>query len=410
VFSRPQFHCPRLFPLIARNRLAAAGCAALVLAASCPHRAGAVESGPVSREAQANHSLRQEVERAIGLGSSWLRQQQAPSGSFSEERNPALTALALIALLRSGSEQTPTHLAGIQKGYSYLRAQAKPDGGIYAEGLSNYNTAISLLAFLQKGDPTDASLIEDSRNFLLRQQANQMVRPELDGGIGYGPTGVSPKRSHPDLDNTMISLEALRAFELAQKAREPENLSQTQLDWKAAAAFVSRCQNLPASNPQPWVANSKAERGGFVYYPGFSNAGEIEEEGGRKALRSSGSMSYAGLLSFIYAEIPKEDPRIKAAQAWLSENFTLSENPGLGKQGLFYYYHLMAKALVAGGVETLEAGGKTHHWARELCVELINRQESGGFWVNDTGRWMEKNQVLVTSYCLLTLELLRDRL
>ena len=410
MFSRPQFLCLRLSLLMARSRLAAAGCAALVLAASCPQRVGAIESGPVPREDQAHHSLQLEVERAIGLGSSWLRQQQAPSGSFSEERNPALTALALVALLRAGSEQTATALAGIQKGYAYLRAQAKPDGGIYADGLSNYNTALSLLAFLQKGDPTDAPLIEGARNFLLRQQASHMVRPELDGGIGYGPTGVSPKRSHPDLDNTMISLEALRAFELAQKARDPERPSQTQLDWKAAAAFIARCQNLASSNPQPWVANSGTEQGGFVYYPGFSNAGEIEEEGGRKALRSSGSMSYAGLLSFIYAEIPREDPRIKAAQAWLSEHFTLSENPGLGKQGLFYYYHLMAKALVASGVKTLETGGKTHHWARELGIELINRQESGGFWVNDTGRWMEKNQVLVTSYCLLTLELLRDRL
>ena len=407
---RLHFYRAGLLPFLSRQGLFSGGCAALLLTAACPNHGDAVEAGPVPREAQANHSLRKEVERAIGLGSTWLRKQQDPSGSFSEERNPALTALALIALLRSGSEASSADLDGIQKGYAYLRAQAKPDGGIYAEGLSNYNTALSLLALLEKKDPADTSLIEGARNFLLHQQASNMVRPELDGGVGYGPTGVSPKRSHPDLDNTLVSLEALRAFELAQRAREPEKHSPTQLDWKAAAAFVSRCQNLASSNPQPWVANSRAERGGFVYYPGFSNAGEVEEEGGRKALRSSGSMSYAGLLSFIYAEIPREDPRIEAAQAWLRENFTLQENPGLGKQGLFYYYHLMAKALAASGVETLEAGGKTHHWARELGVELVNRQESGGFWVNDTGRWMEKNQVLVTSYCLLTLELLRSRL
>ena len=121
-------------------------------------------------------------------------------------------------------------------------------------------------------------------------------------------------------------------------------------------------------------------------------------------------MSYAGLLSFIYAEIPKEDPRIVAALGWLKANFTLEENPGLGKQGLYYYYHLMAKALVASGVETLQTAGKPRQWARELGIELINRQDSGGFWVNDTGRWMEKDQVLVTAYSLLTLELLRGSL
>ncbi len=395
-----------------RSRHAAGICAALLATAgtSCP--AADTVSVSVPRAEQANQSLRQEIDHSISRGCDWLRSQQTASGAFSEERTPALTALALTALLRSGTTQTPAQIADIERGYKFIRSQAKPDGGIYAETLSNYNTALSLLALLQKSDQSDARLIESARNFLVGQQARNMVRAELDGGVGYGPTGVSPKRAHPDLDNTLVSLEALRAFELAHKARElnqPDS-PQHQFDWKAAAAFVSRCQNLATSNPQPWVARSEAERGGFVYYPGFSNAGEVQEEGNHKALRSSGSMSYAGLLSFIYAEIPGDDPRMTAALEWLRENFTLEENPGLGKQGLFYYYHLMAKALVASGVQTLETKRGNHHWVRELGIELINRQESGGFWVNDTGRWMEKNEVLVTSYCLLTLELLRNRL
>jgi squalene-hopene/tetraprenyl-beta-curcumene cyclase len=399
-------------PTPARSRSAACFFAALLVATAASRSAADTSLAAAPREAQANQSLRQEIDHSVARGCQWLRSQQSASGAFSEERTPALTALALTALLRSGTAQTPSQLADIEKGYAFLRAQAKPDGGIYAETLSNYNTALSLLALLQKSDPTDTALIEGARNFLVGQQARNMVRPELDGGVGYGPTGVSPKRAHPDLDNTMISLEALRAFEVAHKTRErnTSESSQHQFDWKAAAAFVSRCQNLASSNPQPWVARSGAERGGFVYYPGFSNAGEVREEGERKALRSSGSMSYAGLLSFIYAEIPAEDPRVTAAHAWLQANFTLAENPGLGKQGLFYYYHLMAKALTASGVQTLATNGTTHNWPRELGIELINRQESGGFWVNDTGRWMEKNEVLVTAYCLLTLELLRGRL
>jgi squalene-hopene/tetraprenyl-beta-curcumene cyclase len=364
------------------------------------------------KEAQANQSLRQEVDHSIARGCEWLLGQQNASGAFSEERTPALTALALTALLRSDTAHSPAQLAEIEKGYAFIRSQAKPDGGIYAESLSNYNTALSLLALLQKAEQSDSPLIEAARNFLVHQQASDMVRPELNGGVGYGPTGVNPKRAHPDLDNTLVSLEALRAFELVYKSRELKQpaATQHQFDWQAAASFVSRCQNLAATNPQPWVARSDSDRGGFVYYPGFSNAGETAEEGGRMALRSSGSMSYAGLLSFIYAEIPAEDPRVKAAHAWLRDNFTLEENPALGKQGLFYYYHLMAKALTASGTKALETHGKTRDWARELGVELINRQASAGFWVNDTGRWMEKNEVLVTSYCLLTLELLRNRL
>ena len=391
---------------------AVCGAAAFLAVAPASSQAAQDAPGTLPRDAQANQSLRREIEHSIARGCDWLRLQQNASGAFSEERTPALTALALTALLRAGTEAAPAQLAGLEKGFAFIRSHAKPDGGIYAESLSNYNTALSLLALLQKSEPGDAALISGARNFLVNQQAHHMVRPELDGGVGYGPTGVSPKRAHPDLDNTLVSLEALRAFELAYKAREQSQPDSTQhpFDWKAAAAFVSRCQNLATSNPQPWVADSKSDRGGFVYYPGFSNAGEVQQENGRKALRSSGSMSYAGLLSFIYAEIPENDPRTAAAQAWLHDNFTLEENPGLGKQGLFYYYHLMAKALAASGTKTLETKGATHDWARELGIELINRQESGGFWVNDTGRWMEKNEVLVTSYCLLTLELLRNRL
>jgi squalene-hopene/tetraprenyl-beta-curcumene cyclase len=348
------------------------------------------------------------VAQSVSLGRRWIESQQDASGAWSEPKNPAITALALMSIMRAEGPD-PRAAATIEKGFRFLRSNVQADGGIYAEGLSNYNTAISLLAFLRLGDPKDTMLIRNARDFLVKQQADQMMRPELNGGIGYGPSGVSPKRQHPDLDNTLVSLEALRACELADSSRENIGKSGT-LDWAAAIAFVSRCQNLPTSNSPEWVSRSDSERGGFVYYPGFSNAGELEEEGSRKALRSSGSMSYAGLLSFIYADVSKEDHRVQAALGWLRQNFTLEENPGLGKQGLYYYYHLMAKALTASKTTTLQASGKSHDWARELAIELINRQQSAGFWVNDTGRWMEKDPVLVTAYGLLTLELIKPQL
>lgn len=357
---------------------------------------------------QSNESLQHEVSQSVARAQRWIQSQQEESGAWSEPKNPAITALALMSIMRTNGLDGRSS-AAMEKGFQFLRSNVQADGGIYSEGLSNYNTAISLLAFLKLGDPKDAMLIRNARAFLIKQQADRMIRPELNGGIGYGPSGVSPKRQHPDLDNTLVSLEALRACELADSARENINKGET-LDWAAAIAFVSRCQNLPTSNPVEWVSRSESERGGFVYYPGFSNAGEMEEQGGRKALRSSGSMSYAGLLSFIYADVSKEDQRVQAALGWLRHNFTLEENPGLGKQGLYYYYHLMAKALTASKTTTLQASGKSHDWARELAIELINRQQTEGFWVNDTGRWMEKDPVLVTAYGLLTLELIKPGL
>jgi squalene-hopene/tetraprenyl-beta-curcumene cyclase len=382
--------------------------ARLILALSLTLASAASAQSPAQSPAQSNGSLQNEVSQSVSRGRRWIESQQDASGAWSEPKNPAITALALMSILRAeGSD--PSAAGAIEKGFRFLRSNVQADGGVYSEGLSNYNTAISLLAFLKLGDPMDAVLIKNARDFLVKQQAEQMMRPELNGGIGYGPSGVSPKRQHPDLDNTLVSLEALRSCELADSSRENIGKRGT-LDWAAAIAFVSRCQNLPSSNPAEWVSRSESERGGFVYYPGFSNAGEVEEQGGRKALRSSGSMSYAGLLSFIYADVSREDPRVQAALDWLRQNFTLEENPGLGRQGLYYYYHLMAKALTASKTTTLQSSGKSHDWARELAIELINRQQSAGFWVNDTGRWMEKDSVLVTAYGLLTLELLKPQL
>ena len=116
-------------------------------------------------------------------------------------------------------------------------------------------------------------------------------------------------------------------------------------------------------------------------------------------------MSYAGLLSFIYAEMNANDPRVIAVREWLSKNYTIRENPGMGPQGLFYYYHTMAKALSLSGIRTIKDGdGKSKDWGKELSLHLINLQSKDGSWTNENGRWWEKDPVLVTSYALLTLE------
>ncbi len=356
-----------------------------------------------------NGSLQHEVDLALQRGAAFLRQAQAADGSWSNPQQPAITGLALLALNPLRSPNEPELAAALGRGFAFVRAQAQPDGGIYRTGLSNYNTAVCTLALLRHGASEDAFLIERARQFLVGQQASQITRPELDGGIGYGPSGVSPKRQHPDLDNTLVSLEALRACELARQTGEKP--TGPQLDWDAAIAFVTRCQNLPSSNASSWVSEQPSDRGGFVYYPGFSNAGASDRPDGSKALRSYGTMTYAGLLSLVYAEVPSDDPRVVSAVEWLSAHFTLEENPGLGEQGLFYYYHLMAKALsISKAVHEKGTGAVPEGWARDLALKLVTLQSGDGSWVNRNGRWLEADAVLVSAYCMRALELIRERL
>lgn len=376
----------------------------------------ALAAEPLPRD-EANVSVRNEVLAALGKGLGWLKQQQQADGSFANPEapaasaeHPALSALPLLAFHYEPTGKAATEYAELlKKGYAYLRTQVQPDGGIYAKGLSNYNTSVSLMALLNSGEPKDEPLLAKANAFVIGQQAANMTKPGLDGGFGYGPTGASPKRQHPDLDNTLIALEALRAYKKAHP--QIEVAAGQDLNWQAAIDFITRCQNLPGHNKMDWASDDPANKGGFVYYPGFSNAGEQVLPGGKTALRSYGSMTYGGLLSFIYADLKPEDPRVAAALEWLGKNYTLEENPGMGRAGLFYYYHLAAKGLATAKVKELTtADGKNVNWSRDLALKLINLQNGNGSWVNDTARWMEKDPVLVTTYCVLTLEIIYNQL
>ncbi|MGE9270420.1 MAG: prenyltransferase/squalene oxidase repeat-containing protein, partial [Verrucomicrobiales bacterium] len=123
------------------------------------------------------------------------------------------------------------------------------------------------------------------------------------------------------------------------------------------------------------------------------------------ALRSYGSISYAGLLSLIYAKLDADDPRVVAVKEWLGKNYTMTENPGMGAEGLFYYYQAMSKALAAAGIDKLALeNGSSADWRMDLASTLLSKQRGDGSWINDNGRWMESDAVLVTSYTLMALE------
>jgi squalene-hopene/tetraprenyl-beta-curcumene cyclase len=183
------------------------------------------------------------------------------------------------------------------------------------------------------------------------------------------------------------------------------------LNWKAALRFVQNCQNLPGPNALPWASDDPANKGGFIYAPGRSNAGQTNMPSGRVAYRSYGSMTYAGLLSYIYADLKSDDPRVISALDWLRGNYTVDENPAMGPQGLYYYYVLMAKALTFAGVDILETNdGRKINWREELALKLINLQKADGFWANENGRWWEKDPILDSAYAVTALEIIENKL
>lgn len=322
-----------------------------------------------------------------------LEKGQSDDGSFSKQLSPAVTALCTSALLE---HRVPLTDARVQKALTYLQSNIQKDGGIYAKEsvLRNYETSVTLMCFkLANKDGKYDQTIQNAVAFLKGIQWDDGEGHTIDssffGGQGYG----SHKR--PDASNTSFFQDALKA------AGDDPNSTAMQ----NAATFMARCQNLPGKhNTAEWAQKVSGEdRGGFIYTgvgEGESKAGETPEGG----LRSYASMTYAGLKSMLYAGVKKDDIRVQAAMDWISRHYDLTTNPGMGKQGLFYYYHVFAKTLDVAGVDSVDdSDGKKHDWRADLIAQLESLQSTDGSWTNPADRWYEGDPNLVTAYSLMAL-------
>ncbi len=351
-------------------------------------------------------SIKHEAEHSIAVALAYLAKTQQDNGSWSHY--PGVTGLVLTAYARAPEKLKDKYKEQIVSGYKFLIEHVQTDGGIYPSvepQLKAYNTSICLMAFVAAENPGFEETIINARRYLMSLQADEDegLTPDSStyGGIGYN----SDERS--DISNMQFALEAIRAsedfrphmddvdvsMEDDESSQVPEPVDED-LFWEKAIQFLERCQNYKKYNDYQWSGND----GGFVYYPGVSKAGGTTSYGG---------MTYAGMKSFIHAGLDRQDERVRAAYDWLRGNYTVEENPELGRQGLFYYYHTMAKALTIYGDSLLiDTTGETHNWRRDLTGKLIEIQQSDGSWVNDNGRWWENNPDLVTAYSVLALEVL----
>lgn len=332
-----------------------------------------------------------EYQLVVSKAVSFLKSEgQGEDGSFSGKAGTGPTSLVVAGLLSVG--QTPNEPV-VAKALKFLEANVRDDGGIYAENSrhKNYETCIAVVC-LSKAN-------SDGRYTEILKKADKFLRDlQWDEGEGktatdmeYGGAGYDSK-GRPDLSNTAFFIEALKS---AGADGDDEAIQR-------ALKFVSRCQNLEnEANDAP--VSAKVNDGGFFYTIG--GGGESKAGGDITAgLRSYGSMTYAGLKSMIYAGVDKDDKRVKAALEFLKKNYDLETNPGMGKSGLFYYYHTMSKALDALGDGTfVDEKGVSHDWKKELFAELKEAQQENGSWVNSDSRWMEGDPNLVTGYVLLAL-------
>ena len=366
---------------------------------------------PTKRDVSDRTALRARVNPGLDQAMRYLAGTQQPDGGWLGVfggSDPAITALATKTFVQD-PQFGPDHPI-VKRAIAFILKHQQPDGGIYRPkiGYANYTTSVALSTLAAMKDPALEPQIKAAQGYL---GGGQWAEGKTDtegtaidsghawyGGAGYG------KHKRPDLSNTQMMIEALH----------DSGLPTTDPVYQKALKFISRCQMRSQSNDQPLARG--AEDGGMIYTPangGESKAGTTTVNG-QVRLRSYGSMTYAGFKSMLYADVDRQDPRGQAAWDWIRRHYRLDANPNMplaqSKEGLYYYYHVFARALEAWGEPVVVDGaGVDHDWRAELADHLLAAQHTDGSWANPADRWQEGNPALVTSYAVLALQsILRD--
>ena len=345
----------------------------------------------------AHCSFAASIEDSIARGADYLLSKQNEAGYWSDKQMPALTALPVWALAGvAGSEELRVkneelRKAAIKKGVGYVLSTQRDDGGFYipkpgrgGSGLGNYNTSVCLSALFDTGiAPTEAML--KAREYIA---SSQLVGDDtMAGGFGYDRIS---RRRYADLSNTGYALSAMAKTASLEEHRTTGK--RVDLDWDKAVAFV---ENL--------MKKEGPDAGGAAYNERTPQAGSETNSTGKVALRAYGSMTYAAVLSMCAAKLDRGDPRVRQSLEYMTKNWSVDENPGMGNQGLYYFYDIMARALSAAGVDKVGE----HEWKKELSAKMISLQKADGSWSNDNNRFWEADPVLCTSFAMLVLELCR---
>ena len=354
----------------------------------------------------------------------YLRSQQLEDGSWSVNPDgpvmPAITGLVLSGMLESPDiDATDPDVA---KAIAFLISAQQDDGGIYDLILPNYNTSVAISALAKAATPEASKAVERALPFLRTLQWGETAGDKgiaaiearrvgaehpFYGGVGYG------SHSRPDGSNLNVFVQALH--DAGVEHDDPAMLR--------AVAFLERLQMHHEVNDQAYAEGST--QGGFIYSTGpegdqagagESKAGTIQEsldDGTRVSrLRAYGSMTYAGFKTYVYAKLSPEDPRVRYAYEWITHHYSLETNPGLGDEGLYYFFVTFARALDAWGEETIDVvidgETQTRDWANDLIDRLAQLQNEDGSFKSVHDRWMEGDPVLITAYALIALQAARN--
>ena len=304
------------------------------------------------------------VQNSIDRSVAFLLSGQKEDGGWDDYTDypGGVTSLVILALLNAG---LPPDHPRVAAALNFAR-QRVPE--------KTYSVALQSMAFCAANPTKYAAEIQRNTEWLVQAQAT-------DGSWSYGDRGGG----NGDPSNTQFALLALYEAQRAGAKLPPE-------DWKAV---YGRSKSY-------WL-NIQNKDGSFPY-----NAGAREFRG---------SMTCAGIASLVIVGSQLEDSEasvgntieccgdsrsnissINLGLKWLTEQFTVRSNPGLGQFHLYYLYGLERAGRMTG-----QRYFGDHDWYREGAENLLEMQHQRVTGAFDSPHGGLGNAYSETSFGLLFL-------
>ncbi len=206
------------------------------------------------------------------------------------------------------------------------------------------------------------------------------------------PPGVTPPPDMlaPNISATILGLQALTATERRDRTA-------------AALPFLAQCQNFSATPSDPF------DDGGFFFAPAdpVRNKAGIagHDAAGRERYHSYGSATCDGLLALHACGLSPDDPRIRAALAWLHRHAAGAHHSGTwpadraDERESLRYYHAQALAAVFP-LATISTAFRPWATAQRhaLTADLLARQNSDGSWTGNCPHSFEDDSLVATAF------------
>jgi hypothetical protein len=320
---------------------------------------------------------REEVERAIKDGLSFLKSKQNADGSWNDvdpQSHGGTTALVTLALLTAGEKPDGP---AVSKALEYLRRfRAEDLGRVYSVALQT----MAFSAALPLGRDKDKDLVRITANVYWLERAQ--VKPGDGRGWAGSWTYDAEKRTPGDNSNSQYALLALNAASEVGVKVDAET-------WVLARRY--------------WEQAQRGD-GGFAYQPDAPNPATASMTcAGVSSLIISGLKRYQGQETIVGERIHDcgkggANLHVEAGIDWLATHFHVGQNfPRSNGQWKYYYLYGLERTGRLAGVRFFG----DHDWYREGAEMFVHDQKAFGPWIGSDA--YESDPVLATSFALLFL-------